>query len=204
MSNNFEETEEMSMEEILASIRKYVSDDSHAAMNHPIKSSADHQHPKKYDDDVLVLTDEFIETNMPKAPEPQNHTQSNSIAESSFDEKRWDNQKLPPEPSRSVNDFNISEDSFAKPTSSSREEISTRAEISGKTLSETANAFSRLAEFSKNPTQQNNQVSSSTITLDHLISELARPMIKQWLDTHLTLLVETLVSKEIEKITKSH
>lgn len=200
MSNNFEETEEMSMEEILASIRKYVSDDSHAAINHSLKTSADHQHPKKYDDDVLVLTDEFIETNMPKAPEFQN----NSTAESSFDTKRWNNQDLPSEPSRGTNDFNFSDDSFVKPIPSPREEIPTKTEVSGKTLSDTANAFSRLAEISKNPTQQNNQASSSTITLDHLISELARPMIKQWLDTHLTLLVETLVSKEIEKITKSH
>lgn len=200
MSNNFEETEEMSMEEILASIRKYVSDDSHAAINHSLKTSADHQHPKKYDDDVLVLTDEFIETNMTKAPEFQN----NSTTESAFDTKRWNNQDLPSEPSRGTNDLNFSDDSFVKPIPSPREEIPTKTEVSGKTLSDTANAFSRLAEISKNPTQQNNQASSSTITLDHLISELARPMIKQWLDTHLTLLVETLVSKEIEKITKSH
>lgn len=200
MINNFEETEEMSMEEILASIRKYVSDDSHAVINHSLKTSADHQHPKKYDDDVLVLTDEVIEIDMPKAPE----FQSNSTAESSFDTKRWNNQDHSSEPTRSIKDVNFSDDSFAKPTPSSSEEIPTKIGISEKTLSDTANAFSRLTEFSKNPMQPNNPGNSNTITLDHLISELARPMIKQWLDTHLALLVETLVSKEIEKITKLH
>ena len=39
------------------------------------------------------------------------------------------------------------------------------------------------------------------MTLDQLISELARPMIKQWLDTHLPSLVESLVNKETERIT---
>lgn len=196
MSNNYEEIEEMSMDEVLASIRKYVADDSNNPLNHSLKVSADHQQ-KKNDDDVLVLTDEFIEPGVPNKPEFQDKPV--------VDTRRWDDQNFTSEPSRRTNDFDFSNDSFSKPTSVPREEIPMNTEISGKTLSDATNAFSRLAEFSKNPTQQNSSASttSGTITLDHLISELARPMIKQWLDNHLATLVETLVSKEIEKITKS-
>lgn len=38
-------------------------------------------------------------------------------------------------------------------------------------------------------------------TLEALVRELLRPMMKQWLDTNLPGLVETMVAKEIARIT---
>jgi hypothetical protein len=70
-------------------------------------------------------------------------------------------------------------------------------------------AFSKLMEAAAASNHQPHQkeesfVTSATagVTLDHLIAEIARPMIKQWLDNHLPGLVESLVNKEIEKITR--
>ena len=39
------------------------------------------------------------------------------------------------------------------------------------------------------------------LTLDQLISDLARPMIQKWLDQHMTTIVEKMVAQEIAKMT---
>ena len=42
---------------------------------------------------------------------------------------------------------------------------------------------------------------ASDNTLDGLVRELLRPMLKEWLDARLPELVETLVAREIARIT---
>lgn len=42
---------------------------------------------------------------------------------------------------------------------------------------------------------------SGAMTLDSLVVELLRPMLKQWLDQHLPEIVETMVQREIARIT---
>lgn len=84
---------------------------------------------------------------------------------------------------------------------------------SGHQDSASASAFSRLADAVKTahtpppppppqnpiPPQPQNPMGSG---LESAVVDMVRPMIKQWIDTHLPDLVERLVSKEIEKITK--
>lgn len=45
-------------------------------------------------------------------------------------------------------------------------------------------------------------VRSGETSLEGLTRELLRPMLKNWLDSHLPAIVETMVAKEIERITK--
>lgn len=45
-------------------------------------------------------------------------------------------------------------------------------------------------------------VRSGETSLEGLTRELLRPMLKEWLDTNLPVLVEGMVAKEIERITK--
>jgi uncharacterized protein len=45
-------------------------------------------------------------------------------------------------------------------------------------------------------------VRSGETSLEGLTRELLRPMLKDWLDSHLPSLVEAMVAKEIERITK--
>jgi cell pole-organizing protein PopZ len=46
-------------------------------------------------------------------------------------------------------------------------------------------------------------VGGSGPTIDALARELLRPMLKEWLDTHLPGIVEAAVRKEVERIARS-
>lgn len=45
--------------------------------------------------------------------------------------------------------------------------------------------------------------SKGDCTLDSLVRELLRPLLKDWLDLHLALIVERCVNAEIERIVKA-
>lgn len=74
---------------------------------------------------------------------------------------------------------------------------------SSHTVTTSANALSRLAQASKSMSHKKNSalVSQRDVTLDQLIQDMIRPMIKLWIDTHLPSLVEEMVAKEIKRIT---
>lgn len=69
-------------------------------------------------------------------------------------------------------------------------------------LAASASSLSRLAQASKSAPKRPNLADQRDLTLDQLIQDLIRPMIKQWIDTHLSSLVEEMVAKEIKRITK--
>lgn len=69
-------------------------------------------------------------------------------------------------------------------------------------LAASASSLSRLAQASKSTPKRSNLADQRDVTLDQLIQDLIRPMIKQWIDTHLPSLVEEMVAKEIKRITK--
>jgi cell pole-organizing protein PopZ len=74
---------------------------------------------------------------------------------------------------------------------------------SSHTVSASASSLSRLAQASKTaPRRTPTLADQRGVTLDQLIQDMIRPMIKQWIDTHLPSLVEEMVAKEIKRITK--
>ncbi|MBX9805534.1 MAG: DUF2497 domain-containing protein [Alphaproteobacteria bacterium] len=75
--------------------------------------------------------------------------------------------------------------------------------VSAHAMAASASSLSRLAQASKSaPRRASNLADQRDLTIDQLIQDLIRPMIKQWIDTHLSSLVEEMVSKEIKRITK--
>jgi uncharacterized protein len=64
-----------------------------------------------------------------------------------------------------------------------------------------AQSFSVLKTLSE-PGVAPQIVRSGETSLEGLTRELLRPMLKDWLDTNLPAMVEALVAKEIERITK--
>lgn len=74
---------------------------------------------------------------------------------------------------------------------------------STQTMAASASSLSRLAQASKSvPKRPPSLADHRGVTLDQLIQDMIRPMIKQWIDTHLPSLVEEMVAKEIKRITK--
>jgi len=75
--------------------------------------------------------------------------------------------------------------------------------VSSQAIAASANSLTRLAQASKSaPKKVPSLADQRNVTLDQLIQDLIRPMIKQWIDTHLPSLVEEMVAKEIKRITK--
>lgn len=180
MTTTKRDDEEMSMEDILASIRRYVADEAPAEQADRQQShhqEAAFQERKPYQqpsesspfDASMAEVIHLTERNEPSAP--------------SF---------APPPPEQTVRP----DPRFTAETL-----------ISEKVQTVSSQAFSRLAEAARPQTPPSFKATSTSaagggLTLDHLISELARPMIKQWLDNNLPGIVESLVNKEIERITR--
>jgi uncharacterized protein len=74
--------------------------------------------------------------------------------------------------------------------------------VSTQAIAASASSLTRLAHASKSVPKKPNLADQRNVTLDQLIQDLIRPMIKQWIDTHLPSLVEEMVAKEIKRITK--
>lgn len=62
-------------------------------------------------------------------------------------------------------------------------------------------SLSTLAALSK-PSARPQIVRSGETSLESLVSEMLRPMMKEWLDQNLPTLVESMVEREIKRITK--
>jgi cell pole-organizing protein PopZ len=180
---------EPSMEEILASIRRIISEDdrpgakkaeapkseSAASPSPPPKPSAV---AKPVDDDeVLELTEEVAQ-----APEPapaEEPDQSDVVVELK------DRVTEEPEPPRLV----------PKPAPVDP----------GEGLLSRSAAAAAAASFAELASQVANQRDSVPLgigmrTLEDIVKEVMRPMIKDWLDAHLPSLVERLVAQEIVRV----
>lgn len=79
--------------------------------------------------------------------------------------------------------------------------------LSDTTLSMASKSFAKLIDVSRlatstETTSGSAQETSSALTLDRLMGDLARPLIQNWVDQHLPAIVEEMVSKEIDRITQ--
>lgn len=100
--------------------------------------------------------------------------------------------------------------SFSTPSSvtSTPTVVSEESLVSPQTLTTASSAFAKLNETMSKHTQQHathqvESLPSNSVTLDQMFATLAKPMIREWLDKNLPTLVETLVTREIEKITQN-
>jgi cell pole-organizing protein PopZ len=233
MTPKSDHDEDMSMEEILASIRKFVTDNPPEDPNKQRVYSGDlsesvvippaghMSHPaqttvREEREDRLQISPTNRETHPPTPREDLDILELNSPLSTGTTPSH---QTAWTPPSRTPLNKRILEESImtlTNPIDSKKTEKPTRAPMQGISSSESdetlgsshavaasASSLARLAQASKSiPKKAPSLADQRGVTLDQLIQDLIRPMIKQWIDTHLPSLVEEMVAKEIKRITK--
>lgn len=182
---------EPSMEDILASIRRIISDD-----DQEVTPSSEVQEPGASPlKNVLDIAELHVSPLIGTSPnesllgpwsrgdaafvEVRPETRSDS------DWKTFD----PPEDTAPIVVPDPVLKTAAKPTPRAADSL-----LSGETSASVSGSFSRLSETVK-PAQPQ--------TVEDLMKEMLRPMLKTWLDDNLPSLVECLVRTEIERVTRS-
>jgi cell pole-organizing protein PopZ len=166
--------QEPTMEEILASIRRIISEDDPEDAAPVAEVSVDEMPGPQEDtpaDDVLELTE------VAEEPEPEPEVEAESGPDLEFGEDEAE-----PAP-----DLPMEEDVTAV-------EDDDRL-VSDVAASATASAFAGLSAA----------LGSTRIegrTMEDIVKELLRPMLKDWLDTNLPSLVEQIVREEVERLSR--
>lgn len=165
------------MEEILASIRRIISEDdapaADAAAPAPEPAPAPFPAPPE-EDDVLELTDAIDE---PAAP-----------VETVGDLDIYEPPPPAPAP-EPVADWRQDPEPVYSPPPAADEPL-----VSAATAAASASVFGQLSAAISMP--------ANGRTLEDVVRELLRPLLKQWLDDNLTHIVEAKVAEEVERITR--
>jgi uncharacterized protein len=175
------QAEDPSMEDILASIRKIISDDEPQTADEDIKQEEEKDMAKAAqttaveapfeEDDLLELTD-IIEEDEPEI----------NLSEEAMDESTESE-----EPEETQEEQIEMQGGDSKIISDEVEEASSNA------FSQLSDAVSRINAIS---------LGTGSITLESIVRESLKPLLKQWLDTHLAGVVEGVVKEEVSKIVK--
>ena len=202
--------QEPSIEEILASIRQIISDDDDK------REAGDIEVPKEEKFEIPVYQPE---------PEPEEQTResfaeilelTNEVTDDEEKVFNYEDDKFnipladlgPVEEDKSRNsdlDLSAEEDNYSRKSSldlsASADEID--ALFTAPVANATADAFSRLIGNIPVEREENERLyADGRITLEDIAKDLMRPMLRQWIDDNVPRLVERLVQKEIEKITR--
>jgi cell pole-organizing protein PopZ len=181
-------TQEPSMEEILASIRRIIADDQEGAkaatpsatLQQPARAAPPPPPPPpppaKVEDDVLDLGE--VATPVPRPPSLDlDHDDVGYREEIDFDSLAVEE---PPAPPRA-------------PEPGLQAEPPRERLISSATDTTVTSSFNMLAHT---------VLTQNARTLEDLVKDMLRPMLKSWLDDNLPGLVERLVRAEIERVTR--
>jgi hypothetical protein len=187
---------EPTMEEILASIRRIISeDDSPAGLGaaaedggwRPPPAATDAASPvaggADLDDDILELTE-------PAPAEHHDDAETYSRAPPAFEVA--DEPPPAPTPSYSAPAASL------RPAAMAPEVKDTL--IAPDAARKSSSAFGRLAEAVTRSEPASSGVGGRT--LEDIAGELLRPMLKEWLDTHLPRIVQASVDEEVERIAR--
>lgn len=217
--------EDLSMEEILQSIRRIISDD-----DDPKKSDKPASKKKSDEDvpgsDMLELTDMLKDDGTvvnikeePAAPaikkpvieEPVSFDILNQIDEALLAEPAPPAiepvSSEPPAPAPVKPSAMVAPEPVAAPKPQTSVSDMVDSLISEETAQATAQAFARLKSLEADKPAPAVQTTSlpafrSGSTVEDLIGEMLRPMLKSWLDTNLPQIVQQIVEREVRKLTK--
>lgn len=187
-----EKAQEPSMEEILASIRRIIADDQNAKAD--IVPAARSAPPPPENDDVLDLA----EIAQPRRPQPAPIEEPEiGFAESGeidFDSISFDDEPepepLPPPPP--VREARQPEPPRPAPRPEPAETPHERL-VSAVTDASVGQAFQLLS---------GTMMGRNARTVEELVQDMLRPMLKSWLDDNLPGMVERLVRAEIERVAR--
>jgi cell pole-organizing protein PopZ len=182
--------QEPSMEEILASIRRIISEDADGQKPAAAAETAPPEHepePEGEPDDILDLTDKVNDDGSVV-----------SLHRQGVDDF--------PELSQSKPSFSLSDQDLA----GEKDEISfdqdefSQALMSGGSSAAAASAFAELEQEMSVPPRPAAPAAApargGSLTVEQLVMEAVRPLLKDWLDQNLPGMVEDLVRAEIERV----
>ena len=180
-----------SIEEILASIRQIISDDDEentSADNEDVAEEevvqAEHEpepEDEEVDDEVFELTEKVEEEEVDAAPEPEPEPEPEEepiVEEEITEEIEVDLAETPDEPEP------------VKPSG-----------VASDILTESA-AAAALAGFTKIARDIQVNRTFDGITLEDIVRAQLEPLLREWLDKNLPPMIEVLVEKELEKLSK--
>ncbi|MEZ5759132.1 MAG: DUF2497 domain-containing protein [Emcibacteraceae bacterium] len=193
--------EEPSMEEILASIRRIISEDDDAAPENDeavkeetpeVKLEAE---PEPQEEEVLELTEndleeasqDDIDSMFDSVEDKEDELVMEDKAEA-FEEQEEDDEPAPEPASSHSDDFDIDDVDPAE-----GKDVLMSEEVS----SEIQGRFDALSALLTSGYQ------GSGNTLEDLVRELLRPMLKKWLEENLPPLAERMVAKEIARLART-
>ena len=178
--------QEPSIEEILASIRRIISDDAEPGKAAEAGSDAPPRPadpPADEPDDVLELTQVVDEEFAPPPPPPPVPPRSPPPSEVRLD--------LAPEP----------EPEPAPPPPRPRVESPSASAGAGLlSAASAAAAATSLSRLTSKRTDSLGQMPVGTRTVEELVMELLRPMLQEWVDDNLPSIVEELVERELRRL----
>ena len=191
--------QEPSMEEILASIRRIISDD-----DKEMEAAAQENEEAPEDEEELAV-EEMVAMAEPE-PEPESEPVAEEVDDDDDDILDLTDMEAPdPEPLFEEQAYKEPEpEPVAPPVSPSPAPppAPTPAPdnlVSPPQAGEASGSFERLTE-KLNEDYSELPIGNGAVTLEGLTRELVRPMLKEWLDQHLPMMVERLVREEIERL----
>ncbi len=190
--------QEPSMEEILASIRRIISDDDKEM------EAAAQENEEAMEGEEELAGEEMVA--MPE-PEPEPEPVAAEVDDDDDDDilDLTDMEASDPEPLFEEQAYKEPEpEPVAPPVSPSPAPPSAPTPATANLVSppqagETSGSFERLTE-KLNEDYSELPIGNGAVTLEGLTRELVRPMLKEWLDQHLPMTVERLVREEIERL----
>jgi cell pole-organizing protein PopZ len=84
----------------------------------------------------------------------------------------------------------------------STKKAESEALLSTGTASTTTGAFAKLSKAFRPTPVEESVADGAGRTVEQFIEDMARPMLKEWLDENMPAIVERLVQKEIQKIAR--
>jgi hypothetical protein len=210
MSAASAKTQEPSMEEILASIRRIIAEDQDGPKDSESESEEESGDDESAFEDVLDLS----EPAEPATPEPVTSESPELETTPTFtvetlpdldiavpeilfsDENKLDTSLAPPPPSDPIRPLEAvirAAAASSQPPEPIRDEALTEALLSSAAGASVGQAFNMLSHT---------VLTQNARTLEDLVKEMLKPMLKMWLDDNLPPLVERLVRAEIERVAR--
>lgn len=188
--------QEPTMEEILASIRRIISEDDAPADTAPAPQAAE---PEPQPEPVVAA----FETPVEPEPAPEFAVEAEPAVEDDVLELT---DRYEPPVAETIGDLDVSvSESFDEPALYTAPEPAWSPEPAAETLvgesaaASAASAFAGLAASFRH----SEEPAGTGPTIDALARELLRPMLKEWLDANLPGIVEAQVRKEVERIARN-
>jgi hypothetical protein len=197
---------EPTMEEILASIRKIISEDAPegAPAEHPAPEAAPAPAPLPVHDDVLELTQEVVEPAPIPTPAPEPVYAPEPVVAAPAEDLVFQTVAAPVAHSDIFSDhtrkamedaFDAIPDEQPEPAPAPRAPAPSIGPVDGSSVE---NVFERAVRESFEPVLQKYLSDNSAAVIDRM-----KPLIREWMDEHFPALLEGAVRAEVERVVKA-